>query len=169
MTFPVCLGQTPVYHYMKNTGRPYLHPGFKYESHYLDIPNEPLYAFGEGLGYTTFEYGDIVLSSGSFGRKGSLTASIEVRNSGDRAGVETVQMYLHDVLGSVTRPVKQLKGFEQVALEPGESRTVSFTVDPETISFWRKDMTFGPEKGDFEIFIGHSSIENKVARFSYDD
>ena len=169
MTFPLCLGQVPIYHYMKNTGRPYIHPGFKFESHYLDIPNEPLYAFGEGLSYTTFEYGDISLSADSFGPKGSLTASIEVRNSGDRDGVETVQMYLHDLLGSVTRPVKQLKGFQQVFLEPGESKTVSFTITPETLSFWRKDMSFGPEEGDFELFIGHSSVENKTARFSYND
>ena len=169
MTFPLCLGQVPIYHYMKNTGRPYIHPGFKFESHYLDIPNEPLYAFGEGLSYTTFEYGDISLSADSFGPKGSITASIEVRNSGDRAGVETVQMYLHDLLGSVTRPVKQLKGFQQVSLEPGESRTVSFTITPESLSFWRKDMTYGPEAGEFELFIGHSSVENKKAEFSYED
>lgn len=169
MTFPLCLGQVPIYHYMKNTGRPYIHPGFKFESHYLDIPNEPLYAFGEGLSYTTFEYGDISLSADSFGPKGSLTASIEVSNSGDRDGVETVQMYLHDLLGSVTRPVKQLKGFQQVFLEPGESKTVSFTITPETLSFWRKDMSFGPEEGEFELFIGHSSVENKTARFSYND
>ena len=168
-TFPLCLGQVPVYHYMKNTGRPYLHPGFKYESHYLDIPNEPLYAFGEGLSYTSFEYGEVSLSADSFGPKGSITASIEVRNTGDRAGVETVQMYIHDRLASVTRPVRQLKGFEQISLQPGEARTVSFTIDPETISFWRRDMSYGPEAGEFDVYIGHASNDTKAASFSYED
>ena len=169
MTFPQSLGQVPIYYYAKNTGRPYVHPGYKYESHYLDIPNEPLYAFGEGLGYTTFEYGEVSLSADSFGPKGSITASIEVRNTGDRFGEETVQMYIHDRLGSVTRPVRQLKGFEQISLQPGEARTVSFTIDPETISFWRRDMTYGPEAGEFDIYIGHASNDTKAAAFSYED
>lgn len=86
-----------------------------------------------------------------------------------RAGVETVQMYIHDVLGSVTRPVKQLKGFERVPLEPGESRVVSFEITPETLSFWRKDMTYGPEAGAFEVLIGHASNDTKTASFSYED
>ena len=169
MTFPQSLGQVPIYYYAKPTGRPYVHPGYKYESHYLDIPNEPLYAFGEGLGYTSFEYGEISLNADSFGRRGSITASIEVRNTGDRAGVETVQMYIHDRLASVTRPVRQLGGFERVELQPGESRIVSFTVSPETISFWRRDMTFGPEAGEFDIYIGHASNDTKAASFNYED
>ena len=169
MTFPQSLGQVPIYYYAKNTGRPYVHPGYKYESHYLDIPNEPLYAIGEGLGYTTFEYGEISLSADSFGPKGSITASIEVRNTGERFGEETVQMYIHDRLGSVTRPVRQLKGFEQIALQPGEARTVSFVIDPETISFWRRDMSYGPEAGEFDLYIGHASNDTKAASFTYEN
>ena len=92
-----------------------------------------------------------------------------MRNTGDRFGEETVQMYIHDRLGSVTRPVRQLKGFEQIALQPGESRTVSFVIDPETISFWRRDMSYGPEAGEFDVYIGHASNDTKAASFSYED
>lgn len=170
VTFPLTLGQVPIYYYAKNTGRPFRGDvSVKYESRYLDVPNEPLYAFGEGLSYTSFEYGDILLSSNEFGPKGGLTASISVTNTGKRAGTETVQMYIRDLVGSVTRPLKQLKGFERVELQPGESRTVSFTVTPETISFWRKDMTFGPEPGEFTLFIGHASNDVKDANFRYNE
>jgi len=170
VTFPLTLGQVPIYYYAKNTGRPFCgDPAVKYESRYLDVPNEPLYAFGEGLSYTSFEYGDISLSANEFGPKGELTASITVTNTGKRAGTETVQMYIRDMAGSVTRPLKQLKGFERVELQPGESRTVSFTVTPETLSFWRKDMTFGPEPGEFTLFIGHASNDAKDAKFRYNE
>jgi beta-glucosidase len=135
----------------------------------LDVPNEPLYAFGEGLSYTTFEYGDISLSAEEFGPKGELVASITVTNTGKRDGIETVQMYIRDLVGSVTRPVKQLKGFERVNLQAGESKTVSFTITPETLSFWRKDMSFRPESGKFDIFIGHASNDVKSAKFAYNE
>ncbi len=169
VTFPRALGQVPIYYYAKNTGRPFVNPTAKYESRYLDVPNEPLYAFGEGLSYTTFEYGDISLSTEEFGPKGELVASITVTNTGKRDGVETVQMYIRDLVGSVTRPVKQLKGFERVNLQAGESKTVSFTITPETLSFWRKDMSFGPESGKFDIFIGHASNDVKSAKFTYNE
>lgn len=169
VTFPRTLGQVPIYYYAKNTGRPYIHPTAKYESRYLDVPNEPLYAFGEGLSYTSFEYGDISLSADEFGPKGELIASITVTNTGKRDGIETVQMYIRDLVGSVTRPVKQLKGFERVRLQAGESKTVSFTITPETLAFWRKDMSFGPESGDFNVFIGHASNDVKSAKFTYNE
>ena len=168
VTFPRCLGQVPIYHYAKNTGRPYIHPEAKYESRYLDVPNEPLYAFGHGLSYTSFEYSRIELSSESFSGTGSIKATVTVQNNGDREGTETVQMYIRDLVGSVTRPVRQLKGFERVTLGPGESAEVSFMIDAATISFYRQDMTWGPEAGDFKIFIGGSSDDVKDASFSYE-
>lgn len=167
VTFPRNLGQVPIYHYAKNTGRPYIHPEAKYESRYLDVPNEPLYAFGHGLSYTEFEYSKITLSSDSFSGSGAIKATVTVLNSGSREGTETVQLYIRDLVGSVTRPVKQLKGFERVTLAPGESKEVSFTIDASTISFYRQDMTWGPEPGDFMLFIGGSSDNVKEAPFSY--
>ena len=168
VTFPRNLGQVPIYHYAKNTGRPYVHPEAKYESRYLDVPNEPLYAFGHGLSYTTFGYGDIVLSADKFQGDGSLTAKVIVTNTGDREGTEVVQMYIRDLVGSVTRPVRQLKGFERVTLKPGESREVEFTIGKETISFYRQDMTWGPEAGEFNIFIGGASNCTESASIEYE-
>ena len=167
ITFPRNLGQVPVYHYAKNTGRPYVHPEAKYESRYLDVPNEPLYAFGHGLSYTTFGYSDISLSADRFSGDGNLTVKVTVTNTGDREGTETVQLYIRDLVGSVTRPVKQLKGFRKVALAPGTSEEVAFTIDRETLSFWRQDMTFGPEAGAFKVFVGGASDQVKEAAFEY--
>ena len=158
----------PIYHYAKNTGRPYIHPDAKYESRYLDCPNEPLYAFGHGLSYTTFEYSDIALDASSFKAGGKLVAKVKVTNTGKVAGTETVQLYIRDLVGSVTRPVKQLKGFERITLQPGECREVSFTIDKEMISFYRQDMTWGPEPGDFKVFIGGASDNVKEASFGYE-
>ena len=169
VTFPRNLGQVPIYHYAKMTGRPYVHPGVKYESRYLDCENEPLYPFGYGLSYTTFSYSKPELSATEFGPKGSLSASVTVTNTGSRPGTETVQMYIRDLVGSVTRPVRQLKGFERVSLAPGESRQVSFEITPELISFWRRDLTFGPEAGEFHLFIGANAACNDPVTFSYTD
>lgn len=168
VTFPRNLGQVPIYYYAKNTGRPYVHPDAKYESRYLDVPNEPLYAFGHGLAYTTFAYSEITLDAPSFRADETLKASVTVTNTGSREGTETVQMYIRDLVGSVTRPVKQLKGFRRIRLSPGESRTVEFTLDKETLSFWRQDMTWGAESGDFQIFIGGASNETQNASFVYE-
>lgn len=159
VTFPRSLGQVPIYHYAKNTGRPYIHPEAKYESRYLDSPNEPLYAFGHGLSYTTFEYSDIAMDG--------LKATVTVTNTGSVEGTETVQLYIRDLVGSVTRPVRQLKGFERVTLKPGESKEVTFTIDKEMLSFYRQDMTWGPEPGDFKVFIGGASDNTKEASFKY--
>lgn len=160
VTFPRSLGQVPIYHYAKNTGRPYIHPEAKYESRYLDSPNEPLYAFGHGLSYTTFEYSDIAMDG--------LKATVTVTNTGSVEGTETVQLYIRDLVGSVTRPVRQLKGFERVTLKPGESKEVTFTIDKEMLSFYRQDMTWGPEPGDFKVFIGGASDNTKEASFKYE-
>lgn len=167
VTFPRTLGQVPIYYYAKNTGRPYVHPGAKYESRYLDCENEPLYPFGYGLTYTTFSYGKPELSAESFGPNDSITVKATVTNTGSREGTEVVQLYIRDLVGSVTRPLKQLKGFERVTLAPGESREVEFEITPETLSFWRKDMTFGPEAGEFRLFVGGSSDIQEYVTFSY--
>ena len=169
VTFPRNLGQVPIYHYAKMTGRPYVHPGVKYESRYLDCENEPLYPFGYGLSYTTFSYSKPTLSATEFGPKGSLSATVTVTNTGSRPGTETVQLYIRDLVGSVTRPVRQLKGFERVSLAPGESRQVSFEITPDLISFWRRDLTFGPEAGEFHLFIGANAACNDPVTFSYTD
>ena len=169
VTFPRNLGQVPIYHYAKNTGRPYVHPGAKYESRYLDCDNEPLYPFGYGLTYTTFSYGKPELSADSFGPGGSITAKATVTNTGSREGTEVVQLYIRDLVGSVTRPLKQLKGFERVTLAPGESRTVEFEITPELLSFWRKDMTFGPEVGEFRAFIGPDAACTDFVTFNYNE
>ena len=169
VTFPRNLGQVPIYHYAKNTGRPYVHPEAKYESRYLDVPNEPLFAFGHGLSYTSFEYSPVELSAASFSGDGGITASVTVTNTGEVEGTETVQMYIRDLVGSVTRPVKQLKGFERVRLAPGESREVVFDIDAATLSFYRADMTWGPESGEFKVFIGGASDKVNEASFSYLD
>ncbi len=169
VTFPRNLGQVPIYYYAKNTGRPYVHPGVKYESRYLDCENEPLYPFGYGLTYTSFSYSKPELSAGNFGPRGSLTASATITNTGGREGTEVVQLYLRDMVGSVTRPLKMLRGFERVTLAPGESREVKFEITPELISFWRKDMTFGPEAGEFRLFIAGDSSAEDFVTFTYNE
>ncbi len=167
VTFPRNVGQVPIHYNMKNTGRPYTEEkqGQKYLSRYLATPNSPLYAFGYGLSYTTFEYSALSLSQASISANQSLTASVTVANTGARAGEETIQLYIQDLVGSVTRPVKQLKGFEKIMLKPGERRTVSFEITPEDLAFYRADMTFGLESGAFKVFIGGSSDDVLEADF----
>ena len=159
VTFPRNVGQAPIHYDMKNTGRPIElgEPGAKYVSRYLNTPNDPLYRFGYGLSYTEFGYSPATLSAASMGPGGSITASATITNTGDRAGEEVVQLYVRDMVGSVTRPVQELKGFEKIALEPGEARTVSFTLTPDDLAFTRQDMTRGWEPGEFQLWIAPSS------------
>lgn len=159
VTFPRTVGQVPIHYDMKNTGRPIElgAPGTKYVSRYLNTPNTPLYPFGFGLSYTSFSYSPVALSAGGMGPGGSITASATVTNTGSRAGEEVVQLYVRDLVGSVTRPVQELKGFEKIALQPGESRTVSFTLRPEDLAFTRADMSHGWEPGEFQLWIAPSS------------
>lgn len=168
VTFPRTVGQVPIYYDVKNTGRPYTpdKTNEKYLSRYLDTPNTPLYAFGYGLSYTRFEYSDVSLDATEIGPGDTLTASVTVTNIGDSVGEEVVQLYVHDLVGSVTRPVKQLKGFERIRLVKGESRSVRFSLNAEDLAFYRADMSYGPEPGDFELFIGSSSDDVRAARFS---
>lgn len=166
MTFPRSMGQIPIYYYEKNTGRPIYLPDPKYKSKYLDCVNEPLFPFGFGLSYTTFLYSDILLSDSLLTQKGVLKASVRVTNTGFVDGEEVVQCYIRDLVGSVTRPVKELKGFEKIALKAGESKVVTFSITPTMLSFYRADMTFGTEAGDYKLFIGANSRDVKEIQFS---
>lgn len=161
-SFPRNVGQIPVYHYMLNTGRPATDgKNERFTSKYLDCWNAPLYPFGYGLSYTQFEYSDVTLSGTEMDANGSITATVTVSNTGKVVGEEVVQLYLRDKVGSVSRPVKQLKGFEKISLKPGESRTVNFEINEEMLRFWRADMTYGSEKGEFMVMVGpNASIQN---------
>ena len=159
VTFPRTVGQEPLYYDMKNTGRP-IELGAKdakYVSRYLDTPNSPLYRFGYGLSYTTFAFSPVTLSAPTMGAGGSIIASATVTNSGGREGEEVVQLYVRDLVGSVTRPVQELKGFQKISLAPGESRQVAFTLTPADLAFTRADMSYGWEPGDFRLWIAPSS------------
>ena len=166
-TFPQNVGQIPLFYNHKNTGRPLQEGRWfeKFRSNYLDVSNEPLYPFGYGLSYTTFAYSDIHLSSTEMSADGELTATVTVTNTGSRDGAEVVQLYIRDLVGSVTRPVKELKGFEKIFLKAGESRKVSFSITPELLKFYNYDLQFVCESGDFDVMIGGNSRDVKKARF----
>ncbi|HOZ69943.1 MAG TPA: beta-glucosidase BglX [Chitinophagaceae bacterium] len=168
-TFPQNVGQVPIFYAHKNTGRP-LEEGkwfSKFRSNYLDVSNDPVYPFGYGLSYTSFTYSDISLSSTSLKGNQKLTATVTVTNNGKYEGKEVVQLYIRDVVGSVTRPVKELKGFQKISLKPGESKTVSFTITPEDLKFYNYDLKFDWEAGDFQIMIGTNSKEVKMAKVNW--
>lgn len=167
MSFPKNVGQVPIYYNYKNTGRPEAkEPEQVFWSHYSDIDNAPLYPFGYGLSYTTFKYDKIKLSTDSFKKDGSIKVSFTLTNTGNYQGKEVVQMYIRDIIGSVTRPVKELKGFELVTLKPGDSKEVSFTIYAKTIQFYTANNKWEAEPGDFKVFIGGSSKTNLEANFS---
>ncbi len=168
-TFPQNVGQVPMYYAHKNTGRK-LDDGKwfeKFRSNYLDVSNDPVYPFGYGLSYTSFEYSDIKLSSSALKGNQTLTASVQVTNTGKLAGKETVQLYIRDIVGSVTRPVKELKGFQKIGLKPGETKTVSFAITPELLKFYNYDLQYDWESGDFDIMIGSSSVDLKKAKLNW--
>lgn len=165
MTFPRNVGQVPIYYNAKNTGRPF-DENQKYTTKYLDVPNTPLYPFGHGLSYTTFSYGDIKLSKTTIAATDKLQVTVNISNTGNYDGEETVQLYIRDMVGSITRPVKQLRRFEKVALKKGESREISFTLTVEDLKFFNKDLKWVSEPGDFRVFVGTSSQEVKEATFT---
>ncbi len=158
VTFPRTLGQVPIYYNMKNTGRPIPpeNPKEDYKSNYIDVPNTPLYPFGHGLSYTTFEYSDVELSADTIGFSDTLTASATITNTGGYDGHEVVQLYVCDKVGSITRPVKELKGFEKIFLKKGESEKVSFSLTAEDLKFYN-NKEFTVEQGVFEISIKGTS------------
>ncbi len=166
MTFPMNLGQVPIYYYQKNTGRPIYLENPKYKSRYIDSSNDPLFPFGFGLSYTTFAYSDIQLSTKELSQNGELKVSINVTNTGACAGEEVVQCYVRDLVGSITRPVKELKGFEKIYLKAGESKVVNFTIYPEMLAFHRLDMSYGTEPGNYKLFIGGNSTDVKETDFT---
>jgi beta-glucosidase len=166
-TFPQNVGQVPIYYSHKNTGRP-LGEGkwfSKFRSNYLDVSNDPLYPFGYGLSYTNFSYGDIKLSAPTLKTGGSITAKITLTNTGKVEGKEVVQLYTRDLVGSLTRPVKELKGFQKISLKAGESKEVSFTLTAEDLKFYNADLQYVAEPGDFKLFIGTNSRDVKSVDF----
>jgi beta-glucosidase len=159
MTFPLNVGQIPIFYNSKNTGRPINpdNPYEKFKSNYLDSPNTPLYPFGYGLSYTTFSYSDINLNKESFGIDDKIMASLDITNTGDRDGEEIVQLYVRDLVGNVTRPVKELKGFKKVNIKKGETITVAFTIPVQDLAYYHQDMSFKADPGDFMLYIGTNS------------
>ena len=168
MTFPKNVGQIPLFYNHKNTRRP-LQEGKSYEkfrSNFLDVDNEPLYPFGYGLSYTTFRFSEVTLSSQTMGQDGTVDATVTVTNTGKRDGAEVVQLYIRDLVGSITRPVKELKGFEKIFLKAGESKTVTFKITPELLRFYDYNLNRVAEPGDFDVMIGGNSQLVKSARLT---
>ena len=163
VSFPRAVGQIPLYYNHKNTGRP-TGPD-KYTSKYTDLPVTPLFPFGHGLSYTTFSYSDLRLSSLRITPAGTLHASVTVTNTGSREGAEVVQLYVHDEVASVTRPVRALAGFRRVSLKPGEARTLDFQLTAKELGLYNRDMKFVVEPGTFRVFVGGSSVGGLEAEF----
>ena len=166
-SLPQTTGQVPIFYNHLNTGRP-VKEGTrnyrKYVSNYLDVPNDPLYAFGYGLSYTSFIYSDFTLSSPTMNSNGTVTASVTVSNSGNYDADEVVQLYIRDVACSIARPVKELKGFQRIHLKKGESRRVDFTITPELLMFYNSDLQYVLEPGDFDIMVGPDSREQSLSK-----
>lgn len=167
-TWPRNVGQIPIYYSAKNTGRPLGNKDGKFEkfkSNYIDVRNEPLYPFGYGLSYTKFDYSNLKLSSKTLTKNSSITLSVDVTNSGNYDGKEVVQLYIRDLVGSITRPVKELKGFQKVEIKKGETKSVSFTLTEEDLKFYNQDLKYVSEPGTFEVFVGTNSDTNYKASF----
>jgi len=167
VSFPRNVGQLPLYYNVKNTGRPSNLDGMVFWSHYTDEKNDALYPFGHGLSYTAFKYKDLKISAPSFASGGNLSVSVTITNTGKRKGKEVVQLYIKDIIGSLTRPVKELKGFELVELEPKESKTVTFSISEETIQFYTANKKWEAEPGDFKAFVGGTSDTDLEIDFSF--
>lgn len=168
-TFPQNVGQVPIYYSHKNTGRPLPEGKWfqKFRSNYLDVSNDPLYPFGFGLSYTSFNYSEVSLSNPSPKGDQKVTATVTVTNSGSRAGKEVVQLYIRDMVGSITRPVKELKGFQKISLNPGESKKVTFDLSPADLKFYNSDLKYDWEPGEFKVMIGGNSRDVKTATLNW--
>ena len=164
VTFPRAVGQVPIYYNHMNTGRP---PDAKnkYSSKYLDVPWTPLFPFGYGLSYTQFKITNLQLSAGRIRPDGTVTVSLDVENVGARAGDEVVQLYIRDVAASITRPVKELKGFQRITLRAGEKKRVEFTLGPKELGFYDRAMNFVVELGEFKVMVGANSDDVIEAKF----
>ena len=169
VTMPRSVGQIPIYYNHLNTGRPNPQWFTKFTTNYLDVPNDPLFPFGYGLSYTTFEYSPLTLSSNAMTTSGNITATVTVTNTGAVEGTEVVQLYIRDMVGSIARPVQELKGFERISLNPGESRKVSFTINADLLKFYNKDLQYVCEPGDFEVMVGTDSrnVQRQTFTLSY--
>lgn len=167
-TFPRNMGQIPIYYNHKSTGRPYNGTSNeKFVSRYIDSSNDPLYPFGYGLSYTTFSISAVQLSSSTIKKGQKLEATVEVKNTGQFDGQEVVQLYIQDIYGSVTRPVKELKGFRKIFLKKGESKKISFSIDEDMLKFYNADLNFAAEAGDFNLFIGSNSRDVSQTKFNF--
>ena len=168
-TWPQTVGQIPLYYNHKNTGRPLPEGKWfqKFRSNYLDVSNDPVYPFGYGLSYTTFSYSDVKVSTTAPKGSQKLTATVTVTNTGNREGKEIVQLYIHDVVGANTRPVKELKGFQKIQLKPGENKTVSFDITTDDLKYYHTDMSYNWEPGEFEIMIGPNSKDVKMVKINW--
>jgi beta-glucosidase len=168
-TWPQNVGQIPLYYNHKNTGRPLPEGAWfqKFRSNYLDVSNDPVYPFGFGLSYTDFSYSDLTLNSTSLKGNQTLTASVTLTNTGTKDGKEVVQLYIRQLVGSITRPVKELKGFQKVFLKAGESKEVSFPITPADFKFYNSDLKYDWEAGDFVIMVGGNSRDVKVGKVNW--
>ena len=172
ITFPRSVGQIPIYYAHYNTGRPISKDANdnckfeKYRSNYLDQCNTPLYPFGYGLSYTTFTISDLKLNKVSINQNESLTATVQLKNTGNYDGAEVVQLYIKDGFGSPVRPVRELKGFQKIFLKKGESKQVTFTIKPDDLKFYNSELKFVSEPGDFEVYVGNSSNADLTSKFT---
>ncbi len=166
VTMPRNVGQIPIYYNHLNTGRPNPKWFTKFTTNYLDVPNDPLFPFGYGLSYTTFEYSPLTLSGTSMTTSGNITASVTVTNTGAVEGSEVVQLYIRDMVGSIARPVQELKGFERISLKPGESRTVNFTINADLLKFYNANLDYVCEPGEFDVMVGPNSLDVQHKAFT---
>lgn len=167
MSFPYLVGQEPIYYNHFNTGRPLTSKSQRSEflTRYIDVSNDPLYPFGYGLSYTTYEYSDLILDKKVLKRNEELNISVTVKNTGNYAGEETVQLYLQDLYGSCVRPVKELKGFQKINLRPGESQVVTFSLSEEDLKFYTARHRYEAEAGEFKVFVGSNCVDTLEALF----
>ncbi|MEZ4908470.1 MAG: glycoside hydrolase family 3 C-terminal domain-containing protein [Saprospiraceae bacterium] len=170
-SFPRNLGQVPIYYSHKNTGRSLSNDALKnckfekFRSNYLDICNTPLFPFGYGLSYTNFEYSNLKLSNDKLNKNGKINITVDVSNTGGYDGKEIVQLYIRDIVGSVTRPVKELKGFEKIFIKKGETKTVSFSITTDDLKFYDYNLNYIAEPGEFEVFVGGNSEDVMTSKF----
>ena len=167
MSFPQNVGQIPLYYNHKNTGRPLGTWFEKFRSNYIDVSNDPLYPFGFGLSYSQFEYGTMVLSDTVLKGNKKLTVTVDVKNTGKFAGKEVVQLYIRDLVGSITRPVKELKGFDKIEIAPGQTKKVVFEITPELLKFYNSELKYDWESGDFTIMVGPNSKDLQSRKINW--
>jgi beta-glucosidase len=165
VTFPRSIGQVPIYYNALNTGRPQAKQGQMWTSGYLDSPASPAYPFGYGLSYTTFDYSEVKINKSQVRPGETLEVSVTVTNTGKYAGEEVVQLYIRDLSADIARPLKELKGFEKIKLEPYENKTVTFRLTEKDLAYWNNDLKFKADPGRFRVFVGGSSRDTREAEF----